>query len=63
MSTVARNPSRGLASNPSANQPGALVLGLGLLAVGERAEPLVARKGLTAARKIAVLRVPPDVSP
>jgi hypothetical protein len=57
MSTVARNPSRGLASNPSANQPRALVLGLGLFAVGERAEPLVARKGLPAAQ-IAVLRVP-----
>jgi hypothetical protein len=40
----------------------ALVVGLGLFAVGERAQPLVARERLPAARKIAVLRVPGRVS-
>jgi len=35
----------------------ALVVGLGLFAVGERAEQLVARERLPAARNIAVLRV------
>jgi hypothetical protein len=40
----------------------ALVVGLGLFAVGERAEPLVARERLPAACKIAVLRVAGRVS-
>ena len=40
----------------------ALVAGLGVFAVGERAEPLVARERLPAGRKIPVLRVPGRVS-
>jgi hypothetical protein len=58
MPAVARNPSRGLVSNPSANEPGRSSWGSVSFAVGERAERLVARERLAAARKIAVLRVP-----